>query len=135
MNDKTTLTLTEPVIVLAGDPLEDVTIEDMQKRIENIKSTQDLVAAYADVHDKFFYIEDDIYDYENGTPEYEAAYENVCAWERIMNSLEAKVVEEAKNEGMISEPNSGMIRMLESFMRKYGYYNGNGWWLEIEEEV
>lgn len=133
-NKETTLTLKETVVVMAGDPLEDVSADEMRIRITSINSTQELVDAYADAFDKFFYIEDEIYDFEKGTPEYDATNKYICEWEEIMILLEKRVIEVAEQEGLLKEMDCGLIYKLEDFMRKYGYYNGNGWWLEIEEK-
>lgn len=39
----------------------------MPLEIEEISNTQELVDSYVLVHNKFWYIEDDLYDYEEGT--------------------------------------------------------------------
>ena len=50
--------------------MPDKTAEQMQLEIEQISNTQELVDAYVLVHNKFWYIEDDLYDYEEGTEDY-----------------------------------------------------------------
>ncbi len=38
----------------------------------------------------------------------------------------------AEQEGLLGErrPDAGTIRRLEAFMKKYGYRDGRGWWVE-----
>ena len=52
---------------------------------------------------------------------------------RMMNFLEERVVACATEEGLLAErqPNSGLIKQLEAFMKKYGYRDGRGWWVRI----
>ena len=44
--------------------MPDKSVEQMQLDIASISSTQELVDVYVQVHNKFWYIEDDLYDYE-----------------------------------------------------------------------
>lgn len=122
----------EGTVVLAADPMPDRTIEEMRIIIEQIASTQDLVDAYVNVHNKFWFIEDDLYDFEEGTPEYEKVRTTVDAWGELMDELDRKVMQAASNEGLLTEklPDSGTIKQLETFMNKYGYRDGRGWWVK-----
>lgn len=75
-------------------------------------------------------MEDDLYDYEEGTEEYIRVRRNVEAWGEIMDSLDARVMAVAREEGLLSERrlNAGTIKQLEKFMKKYGYRDSCGWW-------
>lgn len=121
-------------IIFAKDPLPNMAVGQMQLKIADISSTQELVDAYALVHNKFWYIEDDLYDYEKGSEGYFKIRENVDAWGKIYDFLEKRIMVIAKEEGLLAErqPNSGIIKQLEVFMEKYGYKNGNGWWIKSE---
>ena len=124
--------LSKDIVVLAGDPMPDVSVEDMRQKISGIENTQDLVDAYVNVHNKFWYIEDDLYDYEEGTKEYERVYSVVTEWCEMMHELDEKIMEQASAEGLLSErqPDSGTAKQLEAFMDKYGYRDGGGWWVK-----
>ena len=74
------------VVILAGDPLPDVSAEEMQQIISLITTTQELVNAYVNVHNKFWFIEDDLYDYDEGTDEYEKIRAVVDAWDNVMDA-------------------------------------------------
>ena len=51
--------------------MSDMSVDEMQQIISSIATTQDLVNAYVNVHNKFRFIEDDLYDYDEGTKEYD----------------------------------------------------------------
>lgn len=123
-------------VILAGDPMPDISEEEMRARISLITTTQELVDAYVNVHNKFWYIEDEVYDYEEGTNEYTAACETVDAWGEMMRELDQRIMEIAEERGLLDErkPNSGTVKQLERFMNEYGYRNGCGWWVKKSNE-
>lgn len=125
---------TDGTAILAGDPMPDKSVEQMQLDIASISSTQELVDVYVQVHNKFWYIEDDLYDYEEGTEDYIRVRDNVEAWGEMMDLLDDRVMSTAKEEGLLAErqPDSGTIKQFEEFMKKYGYRDGRGWWVKIE---
>ncbi len=120
--------------ILIGDPMPDKSAEQMQLDIASISSTQELVDVYVQVHNKFWYIEDALYDYEEESEEYIRVKEIVEAWGEMMDLLDKKIMVAAKEEGLLAErqPNSGTVKQLESFMKKYGYKDGGGWWIKLE---
>lgn len=122
-------------MVLAGDPMSDKTVDEIRQDIAAITTTQELVDIYVNVHNKFWFIEDDIYDYEEGTDKYNEAYAVVDIWDEIMDELDRMVMKAAEEERLLAEkqPDSGAVKQLEVFMAKYGYCNGCGWWVKIEE--
>ena len=66
---------------------------------------------------------------------YQKVRHRVDGWKQLMVDLEAEVVAEAQKEGLPAprEPNSGLMKQLEPFMKKYGYANGAGWWIKKKE--
>ena len=48
-----------------------------------------------------------------------------------MNHLHKRVMEEVDKEGFMYdfEPGKGYIKQLARLMDKYGYNDGNGWWI------
>ena len=122
----------EGTVILAGDPMPDMSIEEMRQIIALISTTQDLVDVYVAVHNKFWFVEDELYDYDKGTEEYERVLSVVSAWDDIMEALDKRIMETAAEEGLLAErqPDSGTVKQLEAFMDKYGYRNGSGWWLK-----
>lgn len=128
--------LEEGAVIIFSDPLPDKTIEEMWDIAKNYSTTQQLVDAYVDAHNKFWWIEDDVYDYEEGSEGYKQARAIADAWGEIMDYLEEQVMICAKEEGLLTarQKNSGTIKQLETFMKKYGYRDGRGWWVEIEQK-
>lgn len=122
----------DDAVILAVDSLPDVSVEEMQQIISSITTTQDLVNAYVNVHNKRWFIEDDPYDYDEGTDEYENARSVVDAWGNMLDELDKRVVDTASAEGLLAErqPDSGTVKQVEAFMDKYGYRNGRGWWVK-----
>ena len=125
---------TDGTVILVGNPMPDKSVEQMQLDIASIGGTQELVDVYVQVHNKFWYIEDALYDYEEESEEYIRVKEIVEAWGEMMDLLDKKIMVAAKEEGLLAErqPNSGTVKQLESFMKKYGYKNGGGWWIKSE---
>ncbi len=121
--------------IMGGDPLPYMTVEQMWKEVEKIQSIQELVDVYATVHNKFWYIEDHIYDYEEGTDEYKRICYEIGEWADIRNHLHQRVMEEVDKEGFLYDyqPEKGCIKQLSRLMDKYGYYDGNGWWIAKNE--
>lgn len=126
----------EGAVILAGDPMPDMCIEEMRQIISSITTTQELVDTYVNVHNKFWFIEDDLYDYDADTEEYEKTRFVADAWGDMMDELDKRVMEAAAAEGLLIErkPNSGTVKQLEVFMNKYRYRNGCGWWVKSDKE-
>ncbi|MBO4457856.1 MAG: hypothetical protein J5802_09060 [Butyrivibrio sp.] len=123
---------TDGVVILDGASMKDISIEDMKKIIEAVKTTQELVDAYATVNNIWPIKEDETYDYEEGTEEYEKACSESDAWWSLLEELEKRAIKVALEEGLIDESmkDEGTFYKLERFMNKYGYYDGSGWWIE-----
>ena len=113
----------DEAVILAGDPMPDMDIEAMKQIISSITTTQELVDAYVHVHNKFWFIEDDIYDYAEETEDHERVRAAVDDWGDILDELDRQVMEAAAVEGLLSkrQHNSGTVKQLEAFMDKYGY--------------
>ena len=125
----------EGAVIMGSDHLPEVSAEEMREKVVSIVSGQELVDAFAAVHNKFWFIEDDVYDYKVGTEEYKKFCTVVEAWGDLMDDLERRVREAAEKEGLLAEKqaDSGTAKQIEAFMRKYGYRDGRGWWVRVEE--
>ena len=53
-----------------------------------------------------------------------------------MDELQNRVVEQAKSEGLLAEQqeDSEAVKPLETFMTKYGYRDGYGWWVKLKND-
>ena len=121
-------------VVIANDSISGKSVDEMRREIENITSVQKLVDVYVLVHNKFWFIEDNLYDFEQGTKEYNKICSEVIAWMNLMENLEHKVMCATFEEGILlkRQPNSGTAKQLEIFMKKYGYQDGAGWWIKVK---
>ncbi len=123
----------EGTVIMGGDPLPDKSLEEMWVIAKNYSSTQELVDAYTKAHNKFWWVEDDEYDFEEGTEEHKKARAITDAWGELMDFFRERVIACAIEEGLFAErqPDSGLVKQLEAFMKKYGYRDGRGWWVRI----
>ena len=117
------------MFVMLKEPITDMSVADVKTYFANNNAEKDLADVYAIAHNMFWWIEDDLYDYEEDTPE----YKNICTiideWQILMNDYENKIIDILINEG-IDIPVTGRIKVLEIFMKRFGYINGDGWWIK-----
>ena len=121
-------------VIIMGDPAPDLNIEKARELILKISSEQELADLYADVCNKAFWIEDEEYDYDEGTEEHIKACQISDEWFYEEEKLREIIFYILRNEG-IEIPERGYITVLSIFMERNGYRDGNGWWVEKEEEV
>ena len=114
---------------------EFMSVEEMQQIVDSISSAEDLIEAYETAHSGFIYEEDRLYDYEEGTEEYEEVDRLVSFWEEIWDELEDRLYKKVAEEGLLSEQlsDADMETRLEAFMNKHGYIYDGGWWEKKEE--
>lgn len=93
---------------------------------------KDLADAFAIVDNMFWWVEDNEYDYEEDTPEHRAACAITDEWGALLDEYKKQIFEILISEG-VAIPSTGQIKVLELFMARYGYANGNGWWIEEKE--
>ena len=67
------VTLSEDVIVMGSDPLPEWTPYQVEIWYEQHPGEKGLATAFAVTSNKFWWVEDDIYDYVEGTSEYQEA--------------------------------------------------------------
>ena len=119
------------IVIMASEPIPNKTPTDVRNCFAERKTEKDLADAYAISHNKFWWVEDDVYDYEEGTPEYEAARVIVDEWGALMDEYEERIFMVLRSEG-ITIPKTGRINVLNPFMKRNGYFDGNGWWIKVK---
>ena len=117
------------VFVMCSDPSPDLTIEKAHRMFEEIKNEKDIAFLFSAVENKACWIADEVYDFEKGTKAYKKATERTDAWVALSDKLKNRIFDILKSEG-VKIPNRGQIVALESFMKRNGFINGNGWWIE-----
>jgi hypothetical protein len=120
------------IYIMASEPLEGRSIEEMQELAEKTTDTETLANLYAAVCNEFFWIEDNEYDFPQGTPEYAEAIQITDQWGNLMDELEARLMQIAAEERLLlpEESVSWRLNRIERFMKKYGLVNVGGWWVK-----
>ena len=125
-----TITLTENTFVMCGDPSPELSIEGAKQAIKCILNETDLASLFASVDNKAWWIEDELYDYEEGTAEYAQIKGTIDHWFSLSDILRKMIFDILRNEGVLI-PEMKQIDVLEPFMRRNGYRNAQGWWLSL----
>ena len=120
------------IVIMASEPIPNKTPTDVRGYFAERKSERDLADAFAIASNKFWWVEDNVYDYEEGTPEYIAARAITDEWGELMDEYEERIFMILRNEG-VKIPETGRIKVLEPFMKRNGYRDGNGWWIKNKE--
>ena len=117
---------------MTKEPMPDKSASDVRNFFAGKQTEQDLADAFAIASNKFWWVEDNVYDYAEGTPEYIAARTVTDEWEALMGEYEEKIYEILRNEG-ITIPQTARIKVLRPFMKRNGYIDGSGWWIKDKE--
>ena len=120
-------------VIMAGDPAAGLTAEYAVKAAEEIETEGELAALFAMIHSKTVFVEDEIYDYEEGTDEWKRAVENAHFWLDLERKLRDRIFAILRAEG-VEIPATRQIVVLEPFMKRNGYFNGRGWWIKLEDQ-
>ena len=120
------------IVVMAEEPLPQITPEEIREYFAIKQAEQDLADAFAISSNKFFWVADNEYDYEEGTSEHKRAREITDAWCALMDEYEEKIFEILTGEG-ITIPSRAQIKVLIPFMARNGYRDANGWWIKAEQ--
>lgn len=115
-----------------SEPFDNVTPNDVREWLkEENYSERSLAVALACANNKFWWIEDDLYDYEEDSKEYEEIWEIVDSWEKLMKDVQKKIYGVLRKKRIyVPKKKQGSLRSLIPFMSRNGYYDGGGWWIE-----
>lgn len=117
------------IMVMAKEPAPYLTLEKAYEEYSAANTEQKLADVFAVVENKAWWIEDNEYDFEDGTAEHVAARERTDKWFDIADRIRNAIFEILRSEG-IEIPKTRQITVLEPFMKRNGYRNGNGWWIK-----
>ena len=123
----------EDIYVLAEEPLPGATPEMVREWYAENNGEQALAIAFAETFNKAWDLGMDIDFIERNTPEFEEALAITNAWFSLSDELEGKILDVLRTEGSII-PEEQIWDVLCLFMERNGYFYGNGWWFEINEE-
>ncbi len=117
------------MFIMAKEPFPNMSPSDVKAYFSDKQTKNDLANAYAIASNKFCWVEDNEYDYADGSPEHIAACAVTDKWGALMKEYENRIFEILSCEGIII-PETKQIEVLAPFMARFGYINGNGWWLK-----
>lgn len=126
------LILEKSITVMLGEPTPEVSIEQARQRYSVINNEGELAQIYAVVENKAWWYADEIYDYENGSIEYERSVRIMDEWFEFAEEIRKDIFKILRSEG-IEIPDTGQITVLRPFMLRNGYYDGDGWWIAKTE--
>ena len=121
------------VTAMAKDPIPKKTPKEIEQMYKESKTEKNLAYTYALVHNKYWWIEDDLYDFEEGSKEYKELEKEVNSWNKLLEKLEKEIFDILEKEG-IKIPKTSRIKVFEPFMLKNGFVNGDGWWITNKGE-
>ena len=61
---------------MGEEPLSNMTLQDLKERFAGTLTENELATAFALSSNEFWWVEDNVYDYEEGTPEHKEAKES-----------------------------------------------------------
>ena len=97
--------------VMCSEPSPDLTVGMAEKAIEEIKTELELATLFAVVENKTWWIEDEEYDYDEGTVEHKQAREKTDLWFTLADKLRNKIFDILRAEG-IEIPETKQIVVL-----------------------
>ena len=121
--------VTEEMCVMCGEPSPELTIEEANTLFCEIKTEKDIANLFAVVENKAWWIEDEEYDFDEGTEEYKKARKKTIEWFSLADKLKDMIFDILKSED-VEIPEKGQIVVLEPFMKRNGFKDGQGWWIK-----
>ncbi|MBQ2940872.1 MAG: hypothetical protein IJD97_01415 [Clostridia bacterium] len=121
--------VTGDMFVMGGEPSPGLTIEKANELFNKLETETDIADLFSAVDNMAWWLEDEQYDFEVGTEEYKEVCEKTEKWFTLSEKLRNKIFDILKSKG-VEIPETGYNAVLEPFMKRNGYINGNGWWIE-----
>lgn len=123
------ISVPKDTFVMCGEPSPNLTIEKAYQIFNEIKTEKDIANLFAVVENKAWWIEDEIYDFEEGTEGHRKAVEKTDMWFSLADKLKEMIFDILKSEN-VEIPDKGQIVVLEPFMKRNGFRDGQGWWIK-----
>lgn len=126
----------DDVYVMCEEPLSNYAPKDIEKLYKDNPSLEVLADCYANSHNEYWWLEDELYDYQEGTNEYKLFKECVDSWWNLTNYFANEIIAYlGLNDDQIST--KGIIYSILPFMDEHHWLFANGWWIqkELEDEI
>lgn len=121
--------ISKDAFVMCQEPSPDLTIEKANEIFDKIETEKDIANLFAIVYNKAWWIEDEEYEFEEGTEEHRKAVERTDMWFALSDKLRNMIFDILRHEG-VEIPDKGQIVVLEPFMKRNGFRDGQGWWIK-----
>ena len=108
-------------------------VGEIRNWLKENTNTKSLAVAFALADDKSSAVSFDVDDYEEGTEEYKKARSIEQEWFSLEEELKERIFDILRSEG-VEIPETGWIKVVEPFMKRCGYFDGNGWWIKENEK-
>lgn len=119
------------VIEFDENTVSHLTADDVRKWYSEHHTEEDLAYVHELVHEMWVYHEDNTYDYEEGTPEYDKSIKVFEEWDVLRQMLDEEVLSAMRKRGVNADYLD--IKTLETFMSMQGYKESGGWFFKDEE--
>ena len=117
------------IIIMGSEPSPNMTLEMVEIAAKECMTESELATLFATVENKAWWIEDEEYDFAEGTEEHRQAVEKTEQWFALVDKLRKRIFCMLRSEG-VEIPSTGQIAVLEPFMKRNGYMDGQGWWVK-----
>ena len=89
----------EKIFVMGSEPSPELTADIAEKAITEVKTESELADLFAVIENKAWWIEDEEYDYDEGTVEYNQARKKKDLWFSLADKLRDKIFAILRAEG------------------------------------
>ena len=120
----------DPPIIMGSEPLEGISIKQIQQLLEEDDSESNLAKVYAGVSNQVGWLMHDLDD-DDCTPDIEEQYES---WSALEETLRLRIFDILKQEDITAlektvAENRGYYNVVKPFMLRNGFKGGSGWWV------
>ena len=123
---------TNGTFLMASEPIPNLTPDDIRAWYASNHNETGLASAFASTNNEFWWVEDNVYDYEEGTEEYNKACDIKDAWKKLLDELLAEVFDTLRSQN-VSIPDQGWNTVVAPFMEHNGYEDCGGWFILLKE--
>ena len=122
------------IFVMASERLEGYSADDYSELCNSTLNEAELAILYAEASNKTGWLMHDLDD-EEADINTERVYREWCAIEEELRSRIISIIEQENPEEISSQISSGQgyYYIVEPFMLRNGFVDGNGWWIRYED--
>lgn len=119
------------IVVLATEPAQGKTLNDIWLLIKQKLSEKDLAEAVALVSNQVGWLCHEVEDNIKYSAEQEKAIKNLNEWNICYKELVERILKEYPCKS--NDIKAGIHYQISPFMKRHGFEDANGWWISREE--